>query len=170
MFARVYDEVRRIAHGQIARLIDGQAILNTTAVVHEAYLKLVRSPALAWEDRGHFYAVAATAMRQVLLNHARSRRAKKRGGGAVEAWSSTSDLAADAGVDTRIERFLELDAALTKLRAADERLAQVVDLRFFAGLSVEETAAALGVTDRTVKRDWRMARAFLFRELGTEVS
>lgn len=159
VFSRVYGEIRRIAHGQVARAPDGS--LRTTAVVHEAYLKLVRSPAIAWEDRGHFYAVAATAMRQILLNHARDRRAKKRGGGAVAAWSG-----ADVAVDTRIDTFVELDAALTRLRALDERCARVVDLRFFAGLSVEETAAALGVTDRTVKRDWRTARAFLVRELG----
>lgn len=162
VFSRVYEEIRRIAHGQVARAGRG-ASLDTTAVVHEAYLRLVKSPAIDWADRGHFYAVAATAMRQILLNHARARHAKKRGGGRVVAWSS-----ADAAVDTRIETFVELDAALERLKALDERSARVVDLRFFAGLSVEETAAALGVTDRTIKRDWRAARAFLVRELGAD--
>lgn len=168
VFARVYDEVRRIAHGQIARA-GGGGTLNTTAVVHEAYLKLVRSPAISWEDRGHFYAVAATAMRQILLNHARDRRAKKRGGDLVQTWS-TADLEIDSALDSKIERFVDLDAALGRLRALDERLAKVVDLRFFAGLTVEETASALGVTDRTIKRDWRTARAFLHRELGGETT
>jgi RNA polymerase sigma factor (TIGR02999 family) len=166
VFARVYGEIRRIAHGQIARA-GGGVSLDTTAVVHEAYLKLVRSPAISWEDRGHFFAVAAMAMRQILLNHARARRAKKRGGGDVVAWQSGH---AEPGVDPHIERFVELDAALTRLKAIDERMAKVVDLRFFAGLSVEETAEALGVTDRTVKRDWRAARAFLHRELGNEAA
>ncbi|MEZ5064610.1 MAG: ECF-type sigma factor [bacterium] len=164
VFARVYAEVRRIAHGQLARA-GGDRSLSTTAVVHEAYLKLVRSPALSFEDRGHFYAVAATAMRQILLNHARARRAKKRGGGAA-LFRDTGDQV----VDPRFTDFLELDAALTRLRALDERMAKVVDLRFFAGLTVEETAEMLGVTDRTVKRDWRAARAFLFRELGSEAA
>ncbi len=165
VFSRVYAQIRRIAHGQVARA-GGGATLSTTAVVHEAYLKLVRSPAIAWEDRGHFYAVAATAMRQILLNHARERRAQKRGGGRVRAWSA-ADFAGEAGIDAKIESFVELDAALNRLKALDERMARVVDLRFFAGLSVEETASALGVTDRTIKRDWRAARAYLYRELGS---
>jgi len=158
VFGRVYEEIRRLAHGQLARA--GGSTLSTTAVVHEAYLKLVRSPAIAWADRGHFYAVAATAMRQILLNHARAKAARKRDGGRA---LSLED--AELAVEDHAAELLELDAALTRLAALDERLGRVVELRFFAGLSVEETAAVLGVTDRTVKRDWRAARAFLHREL-----
>jgi RNA polymerase sigma factor (TIGR02999 family) len=161
VFARVYGEVRRIARAQLRRA-GAHHTLSTTAVVHEAYLRLVGSPTIAWEDRAHFYAVAATAMRQILLNHARHHLTAKRGGGA-----RTLPLdSVDAPVDARAAELLELDDALTRLAAVDERLARVVDLRFFAGLSVEETARILGVTDRTVKRDWRAARAFLYREIA----
>ncbi len=162
VFERVYGEIRRIASGQIARAGRG-ATLSTTAVVHEAYLKLVRSPAIAWEDRSHFYAVAATAMRQILLNHARARRAKKRDGGVAVTLEGL-----ELGLEDRAEEMIALDAALVRLAGLDERLARVVDLRFFAGLTVEETAELLGVTGRTVKRDWRAARAFLQRELHPE--
>jgi RNA polymerase sigma factor (TIGR02999 family) len=160
VFSLVYDEIRRIAHDQLRR-VDGGHTLSTTAVVHEAYLKLVRSPGIPWEDRAHFYAVAATAMRQILLNHARDRVAKKRGGG-VKPFPLDE---VDAPIDTRAEELVELGGALEKLTALDARMARVVDLRFFGGLSVEETARVLGVADRTVKRDWQTARAFLYREL-----
>lgn len=160
VFARVYQEIHRIAHRQVRRA--GPApTLNTTVVVNEAYLRLVRSPAVDWEDRSHFYAVAALAMRQILLNHARRRLARKRGG--ERPLSLEED---DAPVAARAAEFVDLDAALQRLAALDSRLARVVDLRFFAGLSVEETARMLGVTDRTVKRDWQAARAYLFRELS----
>jgi RNA polymerase sigma factor (TIGR02999 family) len=160
VFSRVHAEIHRIAHRQIARVPAG-ASLNTTAVVNEAYLKLVRSPQLVWEDRAHFYAVAAMAMRQILLNHARARSAQKRGGGPTPVWRT-----GDGSVEAKVDEFLRLDAALGRLRELDGRMAQVVDLRYFAGLSVEETADVLQVTERTVRRDWRTARAFLFRELG----
>jgi RNA polymerase sigma factor (TIGR02999 family) len=159
VFSRVYAEIRRIARAQLRRVSSGHT-LNTTAVVHEAYLKLVKSPGVAWEDRSHFYAVAARAMRQILLNHARRHMAQKRGGARPFPLDSV-----DSPVDVRAAEIVQLDAALNRLLLLDERMARVVDLRFFAGLSVEETAHALGVTDRTVKRDWRAARAFLHREL-----
>jgi RNA polymerase sigma factor (TIGR02999 family) len=159
VFTRVYSEIRRIAHDQLRRVGDNQT-LSTTAVVHEAYLKLVRSPAIAWADRGHFYAVAAMAMRQILINHARRHLTQKRGGGRPLPLDEV-----DAPIDLRAAHLVELNDALQRLAAVDDRLARVVDLRFFAGLSVEETAEVLGVTDRTIKRDWRAARAFLYREL-----
>jgi RNA polymerase sigma factor (TIGR02999 family) len=160
VFNRVHAEIHRIAHDQLARVSVGES-LNTTAVVNEAYLKLVRNPQLAWEDRGHFYAVASMAMRQILLNHARARAAQKRGGGGAPVWRT-----GDGSIEAKVDEFLRLDGALERLRELDERMAQIVDLRYFSGLSVEETAEVLGVTERTVRRDWRTARAFLFRELG----
>jgi len=158
VFARVYEEIRRIASGQLARA--GRASLSTTAVVHEAYLKLVRSPAIDYADRRHFYAVAATAMRQILLNHARAKAALKRDGG-----QRLSLDRAELAVEDHAAELLALDAALDRLAALDPRLVRVVELRFYAGLTVEETAEVLGVTDRTVKRDWRAARAFLHGQL-----
>ncbi len=158
VFARVYDEVRDLARGQLARV--GSHTLTPTAIVHEAYLRLVRSPAIAWEDRGHFFAVAAIAMRQILLNHARARTALKRDGG--------RQLTLDSGVvavEDQAGELLALDRALDRLGQLDARLVRVVELRFFAGLSVEEVAEVLGVGERTVKRDWRAARAFLHEQL-----
>ncbi len=165
VFDRVYAEIRKIAHGEVRRM--GLSVtMNTTAVVHEAYLKLVNAPAIAWEDRSHFFAVAATAMRQVLVDYARRSSTGKR---CVRARAiSLDDLDSSDGirVDPRNDNLLALDAALTRLAVLDERLARVVNLRFFGGLSVEETALSLGVTDRTVKRDWRRARAYLHSEIA----
>jgi RNA polymerase sigma factor (TIGR02999 family) len=158
VFTRVYAEIRDIARGQLARA--GRATLSTTAVVHEAYLKLVRSPAVAFEDRSHFYAVAATAMRQILLNHARAKATRKRDGGHPLSLDRV-----EIAIEEQADELLALDAALDRLAELDPRLARVVEMRFFAGLTVDETALALGVADRTVKRDWRAARAFLQREL-----
>ncbi|TPW02501.1 MAG: ECF subfamily RNA polymerase sigma-24 factor [bacterium] len=159
VFQRVYAELRDLAGAQLRRT--GPAgTLNTTAVVHEAYLKLARSPSLSFEDRTHFYSVAARVMRQILLNHARHHVAAKRGGGRPLTLSDD-----DLAVETEAHRVMEIDAALSKLAAVDERLARVVELRYFAGLSVIEVGEILGVTDRTIKRDWQTARAFLYREL-----
>lgn len=160
VFSRVYDELRRVAHAQLRRVRAGET-LNTTAVVHEAYLKLVRSSMATYADRTHFFAVAARAMRQILLNHAREHMTHKRGGG-VKALPLDD---ADAPAHTRAAELIELDQALDRLAALDERLARVVELRFFGGLSVEETAGVLDVGEATVKRDWATARAFLHREL-----
>ncbi len=165
VFALVYDELRGIAERQIRRT-GGSPTLSTTVVVHEAYLKLVRGAEMDWNDRGHFYAVAATAMRHILINYARQHQAQKRGAGAHVLSLDDADVPGECDV----EELVELDGALTRLAAEDARLARVVDLRFFAGLSVEETAAALGVGTATVKRDWRVARAFLFSDLRGDVS
>lgn len=162
VFRRVYEEIRRLARAQIRRA-GPQQTLSASVIVHEAYLKLAHAPAVAWEDRAHFFAVASRAMRQVLLNHARRRIAGKRGGG-----RPLPLLSIDLAVDTRAVELVDLDVALQRLGALDQRLAKVVELRFFGGLSEQETAEVLGVTERTIRRDWRVARAFLHRELHGE--
>jgi len=172
VFDRVYAELRRIAHHEARRLAPS-ATMNTTAVVHEAYIKLVQASGIAWDDRAHFFRIAATAMRQILVDYARRSIAQKRGGGARALSLDDSAHGGEIGVDPRSDDprsddILALDAALTRLAALDERLGRVVELRFFAGLSVEETAATVGVAERTVKRDWRRARAFLLREIRHE--
>lgn len=164
VFDRVYSEIRRIAHREVRRM-GSSGTMNTTAVVHEAYLKLVNASGTAWEDRSHFFAVAATAMRQILVDYARGRSTRKRGGGAHPISLEDIDSSDGVRVDPRHENLFALDAALSRLAGLDERLSRVVELRFFAGLSVEETAATLGVTDRTVRRDWRLARAYLLSQI-----
>lgn len=156
----VYAELRRIARRHLGGG-RGSETIQTTALVHEAYLRLAGPTPIAPEDRAHFFAIAATAMRHVLVDYARRRSALKRGGGAHATTLSNKGLA----VDARAEEVLALDDALTRLGALDERLAKVVEMRFFGGMEVEEVAAALGVSDRTIKRDWRKARAFLQVEL-----
>ncbi len=167
----VYDELKRLAHGQLRRRRPGQT-LETTALVHEAYLKLIDQKRASFNDRGHFLAVAATAMRHILINYARSRTAQKRGGDERpvtldEAWMAAD--AAPSGDDGAVE-VLALDRALQALSQVSERLGRLVELRYFGGLTVEETAAVLDVSAPTVKRDWRKARAFLYRELRSGAS
>lgn len=159
----VYDELRRLAH----RYMLGERpehLLNTTALVNEAYLRLVQLESLNWKDRTHFFAIAATQMRRILIDYARSRRAVKRGGETRQVSLDEQMLA--CGGD-RID-LLALDEALKRLKALDPRKAQVVELRFFGGLSVEETASMLGVSSDTVLRDWRLARSWLYRELSSQ--
>jgi RNA polymerase sigma factor (TIGR02999 family) len=163
LFRAVYHHLKRLARRQLAGQRDG-ATLSTTALVHEAYLRLARPGALAQHDRVHFFAVAARAMRQIVIDAARRRTAEKRGGGALAV---ELDEGRVAGVE-RPEELVALDAALDKLERLDERLARVVEWRFFGGLSLEEIGAALERTERTIKRDWRKARAFLYRELEAQ--
>jgi RNA polymerase sigma-70 factor, ECF subfamily len=161
----VYDQLRRMASGHVAREhVDRQ--LNATALVHEAYLKLVDTPSVDWQDRAHFFAIAARIMRRILVDAARVRTAAKRGGSAepVEQSSATLDQIAAPGTD-RAADICALDDALNALAALDPRRARIVELRFFGGLSVEETADALSVSPQTVMRDWKIARAFLAREI-----
>jgi RNA polymerase sigma factor (TIGR02999 family) len=160
-FATVYDDLRALARRHVRRLRPGET-LRTTALVHEAYLKLSRGQSLPVQDRAHFFALASRAMRQVLVDAARTRRAAKRGGDAPPATLDDDALRVDAAG----EEILGLDRALARLAALDPRAASVVEWRYFGGLSEPEIAAALGVTERTVRRDWRQARAFLYRELG----
>lgn len=155
----VYNELRERAHYQLARRRPGDT-LSTTALVHETYLKLVGSANPSYSDRVHFFAVASKAMRQILVDYARRTTAAKRDGG--RAVSLDPEMIADPG---RAEELLALDEALAQLEGLDPRLAQTVELRFFGGLSVEEAAEALGVSPRTIKRDWRKARAFLFQAI-----
>jgi RNA polymerase sigma factor (TIGR02999 family) len=138
--------------------------LQATALVNEAYLRLVDTDGVAWQDRGHFLAVCARAIRRILVDHARARRYQKRGGDAVRV---TFDEAL-AVTDNPRQDFIALDDALQALSAFDERKSRVIEMRFFGGLSVEETATVLGVSAATVMRDWRLARAWLQRELRSE--
>ena len=164
LFDVVYEDLKRSAH---LKLRGAGATLNTTALVHEAYVKLAASSRLDWEDRAHFFRVAARAMRQILIDRARAHLAEKRGGGAPVTDLDRLQIAA-SGPDAAAETLLSLNDALSRLGEQNERLAQVVELRFFGGLSVEETAQTLDVSDRTVKRDWRLARAFLHEALSDE--
>jgi RNA polymerase sigma factor (TIGR02999 family) len=152
----VYEELRRLARRHIRRGPRGQT-LDTTGLVHEAYLKLAGSPELHLKDRGHLMAVTARAMRQVMISRARARLADKRGGGAIPAELEEGQV----GVEPAAEWLLDLDRALAGLRSHDDRLAQVFECRYFAGLSEEETAEALGISLRTAQRGWMRARAWL---------
>lgn len=156
----VYDELRRLADGYMRRERSDHT-LQPTALVHEAYLRLVDQTRVRWQDRTHFFAVAATCMRRILVNHARDRNRLKRGGGARRV--TLHDLA-DAG-DIGDEGLVDLDDALERLERLDERKARVVEFRFFAGLTVDQSAELLGCSPVTIKRDWEFARAWLLSEL-----
>ncbi len=163
LFASVYEALRRIARSHRARW-RGNDTLNTTALVHEAYLKLVGGGG-GYENRAHFLAVAAKAMRHLLISYAERQAAQKRGGG-------QADLTLDEALfvpEGRAEELLALEEALTRLEQVDPRAAEVVECRFFAGLDAEETAEALGISRRTVTRDWEAARAWLYGELRDDL-
>lgn len=156
-----YADIKRMAHRERRRVGAGDT-LQTTALIHEAYLKLFHSP--SFNDRAHFLRASALAMRHVLINYARENMAEKRGGGAiVESLTASNDIGIDGD-----QSLIQVHEALEKLALIDERLAQVVECRFFAGLGDEDTALALGVSDRTVRRDWIKARAWLRHELADE--
>jgi RNA polymerase sigma factor (TIGR02999 family) len=157
----VYQELRRMAHRQLGARDD--RTLQTTAVVHELYLKLAKHSCLAVQDRHHFFAVAAAAMRQLTVDYARRRTAAKRGGHALVFAIDDRDIA----VTERAAEIVALDEALDRLAMLDESLSRIVELRFFGGLSVEETADVVGCSPRTVKRHWRKARALLHAELAS---
>jgi RNA polymerase sigma-70 factor, ECF subfamily len=161
LIAVVYDELRGIARRQLRNERDGHT-LQTTALVHEAYFKLVQLDRIRWQNRAHFFAIAATAIRRVLVDHALARGRKKRGGG----WKAVSLDEAASLSDEQAEEMLALDDALAALAAEYPRQARVVECRYFGGLSIEETAAALDVSTSTVKRDWELARSWLFRALN----
>jgi RNA polymerase sigma factor (TIGR02999 family) len=157
----VYDELRRIAHRQL-RGERSDHTLDTTGLVHEAYLKLSRLDRIEWGDRAHFLAAAAGAMRRILVDYAVARRTGKRGGGRQRVPLDDVLILADE----RAEELLALDEALQRLAAESDRAARIVEWRYFAGMSIEETAAVLEVSPATVKREWVMARAWLNRELA----
>ena len=161
VFPLIYEELRRLAQQQLRREPDGHT-LSPTALVHEAYMRLVDYSRLEWANRAHFMAVASTAMRRILVDHARAHRSLKRGGGAP----MVSLDAAELGTEQRAELLVAMDEALERLKAVEGRQAQVVECRFFGGMTEEETAEALGIGLRTVKRDWARAKVWLQRELG----
>lgn len=152
----LYDDLRQLAHRRLEAEQVGHT-LNTTAVVHEAYLRISASQS-GFVDRGHFFAVTSRVMRHVLVDYARARSAGKRGGELQQVTLSGSESSRDPDV----LEVLELEDALTRLEAYDERLVRLVECRFFGGLSMDETAAALGISSRTATRDWRRAQAYLY--------
>ena len=158
----VYEELRRLAHHYMRGERAGHT-LQTTALVNEVYLRLAGIDALRWRDRAHFFAMAATLMRRVLVDYARQRGREKRGAGVAVTSLDENAVAAQPAVD-----IVALDEALERLAAVDPQQSRVVELRFFAGLSVEETAEALGISPATVKRDWATAKLWLFNELRTD--
>ncbi|HMB91408.1 MAG TPA: sigma-70 family RNA polymerase sigma factor [Rhodothermales bacterium] len=160
LYPVVYDELLRIAHGRLVRYRPGET-LNTTALVHEAYLKLVDQSQAEWNDRAHFLATASRAMRFILIDYARRRTAQKRGGQAHEVPLSAVQIAADE----RSADLISLNDALDKLAAYSERLAQLVEYRYFGGLTYEEIAEVTGWSVPTVRRDWKRARVWLYRAI-----
>ena len=161
LYELLYAELRRIAHAKL-RHADGLTHLQTTGLVHESYLRLVKLGQLNVDDRAHFLAYAARTMRSIVVDFARERQAQRRGGGATDVTLSTT-LAESLSLDTT--QVVRVHEALEELAQADERLVKVVEMRFFAGLEHTEIAEALGVSTRTVERDWDKARAFLFASL-----
>lgn len=157
----VYDDLRRVARAQLGRYRPGDS-LNTTGLVHDAYMRLVDQSRATYKDRGHFFAVCATAMRQIIVDYARRRGRQKRGGDQVHVPLDDANSPAASEAD----HILDVDEALQALAAENPRLARVVECRFFAGLNEQETAEALGVSVRTAQREWFKARAWLREELG----
>lgn len=160
LFPLVYDELRRVARRAL-RGEHADHTLGTTGLVHEAYLKLIDQTRVGWRDRAHFFAVAALAMRRILVDYARRHRRAKRGGGASAITLDESVVS----LHERADNLVALDDALTRLSELNPRLSRIVECRFFGGLTEEEIAEALGVTTRTVKRDWIKARGWLYQEL-----
>jgi RNA polymerase sigma factor (TIGR02999 family) len=158
----IYDELHRQAARAMRRENVGHT-LQATALVHEAYMRLVDQDRVEWRNRAHFFGIAAQLMRRILVDHARGRLADKRGGGAHHVTLSDVNAAADRGDDLDV---LALHEALERLAALDAQQARVVELRYFGGMNIEETAEALDISPATVKREWAMARAWLRRELG----
>ncbi|MBB5207518.1 ECF-type sigma factor [Chiayiivirga flava] len=164
----VYNELVKIARAELAKHRRG-ATLDTRGLVNEAYLKLFGGSPRVYENRKHFYATAAVAMRQVVIDYARQRLAERRGGGKRDHASLEGLEGEPLAIDAEAERLVQIDMALTRLSQLDERLVQIVEMRFFGGLEVTEIADLLGVSEATIKRDTRAARAFLERELEPDL-
>ncbi|MCA9027547.1 MAG: sigma-70 family RNA polymerase sigma factor [Planctomycetaceae bacterium] len=157
----LYEELRKLAAARMADEAPDHT-LQATALVHEAYARLIHGQSDGWESRGHFFAAAAEAMRRILIDHARRRQAQKR-----RRTASSPDLERlTAALPVTVDEMLDFDQAITRLEAVDPQAARIVSLRVFAGLSVEEAAASIGVPVRSAYRDWAFAKAWLFRELG----
>lgn len=165
LFSLLYDELRRVAHRQLISQ-PAHGTLNTTALINEAYLRMVDQTQVDWQDRAHFFAYAARTMRTIIVDYARRRGARKRGGHMTRLSFEDRDLP----VDAQAEVIVAVDDALTRLAEVSERLSRIVECRFFGGMSIDETAAALSVTDRTVRRDWIKAKAWLYGALYGETS
>ena len=165
VFSSVYPRLRELARAR-RRNWQGNHTMDTTSLIHEAYLKVAAVPAPQFESRGHFFAVAAQAMRQVLINYAEKKGAAKRGGGAAHVTLHERDIVSERAMD----EVLTLDTALKRLEQLSPRQARVVECLFFAGFTVEETAEALELSPATVKRDWSAARAWLYREMHADPS
>lgn len=163
LWSLVYDQLRQIAHRELSRL-SGGATLATTDLVHEAYVKCVDVSRVAWQDRAHFFGIACRAMRQILIDRARRHGTQKRAG-----WEWQLPLEeAVVMAEQRSDELLALDEALDRLAQQDDRLARVVECRFFGGFTLEETAGILGISHRTAERDWERARTYLYRMLQPE--
>ena len=165
VFPLIYEELRRLARQQLRREPDGHT-LSPTALVHEAYMRLVDYSRVEWASRAHFLAIASTAMRRILVDHARAHRSLKRGGGLKPVSIDAVEVGAAEGADV----LVAIDEALERLRQVEPRQAQVVECRFFGGMTEEETAEALGIGLRTAKRDWARAKSWLHREVAAEDS
>lgn len=163
----VYDEIRRIAHRYVQREREGQT-LQTTALVNEAYLRLAGSADIAWQNRSHFYAVTAQVMRRILIDHARRRQYIKHGGDVQRVSFDAAISEAGLMSQPRAAELLALDEALDELAKLDPRKSRVVELRYFGGLSLEETAKTLDISLMTVRRDWRAAKAWLYQAVNRE--
>ncbi len=165
----VYDEIRRIAHRYVQREREGHT-LQTTALVHEAYVRLAGAHNVAWQNRNHFFAVTAQVMRRILIDHARRRQYLKHGGEAQRVPFDSVTLHGALMSEPRAAELLALDEALAELEKLDARKSSVVELRYFGGLSIEETAEVLEVSAMTVRRDWRAAKAWLYRRMKAETN
>ena len=161
LFPIVYDELRALARARLRQERPGHT-LEATAIVHEVYIRLIGSRDVGWNDSRHFFNAAALAMRRLLIDHARRRGQAKRGGARIQV--TLPDVPGDSGLS--VEDTLALDEAIQRLEGQDERMAEIVRLRFYAGLSVEETAGVLDISARTVKREWAVARAWLYDALS----
>jgi RNA polymerase sigma factor (TIGR02999 family) len=161
LFPLVQDELRRIARRQMSHERPGHT-LQATALVNEAYLKLAGQEGFEWQSRAHFYAVCAQVMRHILIDHARAHARDKRGGGAVQVSLNEANVVAE----DRADELLALDEALCHLEALDSQKARIVELRYFGGLSIEEAAEVLDISPRTVRREWRRAKAWLYRMIS----
>jgi RNA polymerase sigma factor (TIGR02999 family) len=163
VFPLIYDELRRLAKAQLQREPDGHT-LSPTALVHEAYIRLIDYSRMEWNGRSHFLAVAATAMRRILVDHARGHRSAKRGGALKRVPIESVEL----GIEDRADLLIAVDEALVRLKDVDPRQAKVVECHFFGGMTEDETAEALGIGVRTAKRDWAKAKVWLHREIAAD--
>ena len=161
LLSMLYEELHALAHRQRFRWQHNQTV-NTTALVHECYIQMIDQAKVDWQDRAHFFRVAAKAMRYILMNDVKAKQRLKRGGDAQRVEMSQVDLVAEEKADN----LIALDEALNRLAAINERQSQIVECRFFGGMTIEETAAALELSARTVKRDWTLARLWLFNEIA----